>query len=98
VLRDAIDDDRKMIAASSQLQLSTEEKLNLLRQVDRWRPWSSLDDRRLCLGCGRLINGNDIEIMPSVEGGQVEVRCPTQGCQSIPLDWILPNPRDRHLK
>src|SRR5438045_8911776 len=83
-----------MIITSDQLQLSAEEKLTLLRQVDRWRPWNSLEDRRLCLGCGRLINGNEIEASQGTDSDQAEVHCPTQGCQSIPLDWILPNPRD----
>lgn len=86
------------IIAPAPLQLSAEDKLNLLRQVDRWRPWYSLEDRRLCLGCGRLISGNEIEAIQAFDGSHVEVHCPTQGCQSIPLDWILPNPRDRELK
>jgi hypothetical protein len=49
----------------------------------------------LCLGCGRLISGNEIELSQAADGGQLEVHCPTRGCQSIPLDWILPNRRNR---
>jgi hypothetical protein len=75
------------------LHLSAQDKLDLLRQVDRWRKWQSLDDRRLCLGCGHLINGHEIDaVQTSAE--LPELHCPTQGCQSIALDWILPNPAD----
>jgi hypothetical protein len=77
------------------LQLSDDEKLLLLKEVDRWRPWKSLDDERLCLGCGRVITGHEIE--PKSREGAKEAHCPTEGCQSIPLDWILPNPRWREI-
>jgi len=78
------------------LHLSSEEKLKLLKQLDRWRQWRSLDDQRLCLGCGRLIDGHEIEAIAAAanDGDDAELRCPTGGCQSIPLDWILPTPRD----
>jgi hypothetical protein len=75
-----------------QLHLSADDKLNLLRQLDRWRLWRSLDDRRLCLRCGRVISGHEIETTSGLrEFGEHEVHCPTKGCQSIPLDWILPD-------
>jgi hypothetical protein len=70
-------------------EIFTEEKLNLLNQVDRWRRWQSLEDRRLCLGCGRMITGDEIEIIQPRENGALEAHCPTRGCQSIPLDWIF---------
>jgi len=77
-----------------QLQISTEDKLLLLNQLDRWRRWKSLDDRRLCVGCGHMINGHEIEAIRSETDGSA-LHCPTTGCQSIPLDWILPDRRDR---
>jgi len=88
------------ITPPAQLQLSADQKLELLRQLDRWRPWRSLDDQRLCLGCGRLMTGHDIDAMhtESDDQGSIEVHCPTPGCQSIPLDWILPNPRAREVQ
>jgi hypothetical protein len=78
------------------LQLSSEEKLKLLKELDRWRQWRSLDDQRLCLGCGRLINGHEVEAIPAEanKGDDAELHCPTDGCQSIPLDWILPTRRE----
>ena len=81
------------VIQTAQLQISAQEKLTLLRRVDRWRLWKSLDDQRLCLGCGRLINGHEIDVVPTNERvDSVEVHCPTAGCQSIALDWILPHP------
>jgi hypothetical protein len=77
-----------------QLEVSAEEKLSLLKQLDRWRRWDSLDDRRLCLGCGRIITGHEINVMQSEEPATEEAHCPTQGCHSIPLDWILPSSRE----
>ena len=80
------------VIQTAQLQLSALEKLTLLRRVDRWRLWKSLDDQRLCLGCGQLINGHEIDVVATNESeDSVEVRCPTVGCQSIALDWILPH-------
>jgi hypothetical protein len=86
------------LIAPTQLQLSIEEKLNLLNRLDRWRVWKSLDDRRLCLGCGRLFNGHEVEMVTGEDPSTVELHCPTRSCQSIPLDWILPNPRPGELQ
>ncbi|MFL6514345.1 MAG: hypothetical protein ACJ8M1_04920 [Chthoniobacterales bacterium] len=83
---------------STQVALSAEEKLGLLKQLDRWRGWTSLDDKRLCLGCGRLFSGHEVEVLNTGAENTTEVHCPTQGCQSIPLDWILPNRRDREMQ
>ena len=86
------------LITTTQLQISVEEKLKLLNQLDRWREWKSLDDRRLCLGCGRLFNGHEVEMITSEGDSTVELHCPTRNCQSIPLDWILPNPRTSQLQ
>ena len=86
------------IIAPAKFQLSAEEKVRLLNQLDRWRPWKSLDDQRLCLGCGRLFDGHKVEATQNEAEQIMELHCPTQGCQSIPLDWILPHPHDRELQ
>jgi hypothetical protein len=83
---------------SNQLQLSVEEKLKLLNQLDRWREWRSLEDQRLCLGCGRLFDGHEVETTTNEGDSAVELHCPTRSCQSIPLDWILPNSRAGQLQ
>ena len=79
-------------------QPESTDKLQLLRRLDRFRAWESLDDPRLCLGCGKIITGREIR----VSGGTrpfdpVLVSCPTRGCRSIPMDWALPNGRSSSL-
>jgi hypothetical protein len=88
----------RAISPSLPVPIAAEDKLKLLRQLDRWRPWTSLDDRRLCLGCGRLITGHEVDATAGQNGEVDSVHCPTRGCESIPLDWILPNRRDRELQ
>lgn len=83
------------IIAPAQIHLSLEDRLALLRQLDRWRAWKSLDDKRLCLGCGRLFTGHDVEMRHSATQEAIELHCPTDNCQAIPLDWILPHPPER---
>ena len=74
------------------MNLSEKEKLNILRQLDRWRWWRSLDDARLCLVCEKTITGNDIKVSSEAEDyGALRAHCPTKNCESIPLDWVLPN-------
>jgi hypothetical protein len=69
-----------------------DEKLKLLRRLDRFRPWHSTTDRRLCLGCGRLISGWQINVRRSLHGlGLLRLRCPTENCRSGPMDWVEPD-------
>ena len=64
----------------------------MLRRLDRWRPWATLQDKRFCLVCGELMNGRDIEVVGGTrELGPLRLHCPTEGCESIPMDWVLPN-------
>jgi hypothetical protein len=66
------------------------DKLSALRRLDQFRKWSSLNDRRRCLRCGRIIKGEEIELVGGERGcGPLRARCPTDGCDSIPLDWVL---------
>jgi hypothetical protein len=93
---DALNHDDFIVSA--QPPLSTEEKLGLLKQLDRWRGWTSLDDKRLCLGCGRLFSGHEVAFLSSGSDNSTEAHCPTDGCQSIPLDWILPDRRNGEMQ
>jgi len=73
------------------LQLTSAEKLEMLRRLDRYREWASLDDRRLCLECGKIITGQQMR----VSGGSgafdpIQASCPSEGCVSMPMDWALP--------
>ena len=67
------------------------DKLEMLRQLDRYRPWTSIDDRRRCLQCGRIITGREIRLLGAAE--KLTARCPTPGCAAIPLDWALVTPQ-----
>jgi len=66
-------------------------KLDVLRRLDQFREWHSLDDERFCLVCGKIINGSQIQIAGGTRGnGPLRLSCPTQKCNSIPMDWVLP--------
>jgi hypothetical protein len=74
--------------------LGPEEKLKLLRRLDQFRDWRSITQRRLCLGCGKLISGAEIKLSRSMRGlGTLRLKCPTEGCRSGPMDWVPPDGR-----
>lgn len=64
-----------------------DEKLAVLRESDTHRKWSSLDDERLCIVCGRLITGRMIDIWQATDGAY-RLHCPTSDCASAPRDWF----------
>jgi hypothetical protein len=71
--------------------LSDEEKLEMLRRLDQFRRWHSLDEKRYCLVCGNLIAGRQIQVAGETRGnGPLRLNCPTEQCNSIPMDWVLP--------
>jgi hypothetical protein len=71
--------------------LSDQEKLEALRRLDQFRQWHSLDEKRYCLVCGNLITGRQIQVVDGTRGnGPLRLNCPTKGCNSIPMDWVLP--------
>ncbi|HEX4697693.1 MAG TPA: hypothetical protein VH254_08475 [Candidatus Udaeobacter sp.] len=78
------------MAVSPAIKLSDTEKLDALRQLDQFRQWRSLDDRRYCLVCGNIIIGRQIRVWTGTRGVSLRVNCPTDGCNSIPMDWVLP--------
>jgi hypothetical protein len=74
------------------IPLAPDERLKLLRRLDRFRVWHSTSDRRLCLGCGKLISGTQIRFSRSMWGiGLLRLRCPTEECRSGPMDWVEPD-------
>ena len=74
--------------------LGSEEKLRLLRRLDRFRVWRSTSERRLCLGCGKLISGAEIKLARSLWGlGLLRLKCPTEECPAGPMDWVEPDAR-----
>jgi len=71
--------------------LSDEEKLEVLRRLDQFRQWHSLEEKRYCLVCGNLISGRQIQVAGGTRGnGPLRLNCPTERCNSIPMDWVLP--------
>ena len=72
-------------------KLAEEEKLEVLRRLDQFRQWHSLDDNRYCLVCGKVISGQQIQVAGGTRGnGARQLSCPTERCNSIPMDWVLP--------
>jgi hypothetical protein len=68
-------------------QLLPEEKLTLLQAADPRRKWHSLDDERVCVLCERTITGRQIRVVNDAQGAS-SLRCPTEGCPSLPNDWF----------
>jgi hypothetical protein len=79
------------VVLSSPIKLSEGEKLEALRRLDQFRPWRSLDEKRYCLVCGKIITGEQIEVAGGTRGNEpLRLTCPTEHCHSIPMDWVLP--------
>lgn len=79
------------MALSPPSPLSDSSRLDTLRRLDQFREWRSLDDKRYCLVCGNVITGRQIQIAGGTQGnGPLRVSCPTERCNSIPMDWALP--------
>jgi hypothetical protein len=86
---------RKLISEAVALcettTLSDEERLQVLRRLDQFRQWHSLDEKRYCLVCGNLISGRQVNVAGGTRGnGPLRLSCPTERCNSIPMDWVLP--------
>ena len=71
--------------------MADDEKLEVLRRLDQFRHWHSLDEKRYCLVCGKLISGRQIQVDGETRGnGPLRLRCPTEKCNSITMDWVVP--------
>ena len=80
----------RVVTLSTPARLSDDEKLEVLRRLDQFRQWHSLDEERYCLVCGKLITGRQIQIAGGIRAnGPLRLSCPTQGCNSVPMDWVL---------
>lgn len=64
-----------------------DEKLTVLQQADTLRNWSSLDDRRVCVLCDRVISGRMIDVWQD-KLGTYRLHCATPGCPATPHDWF----------
>lgn len=80
------------MALLAPIDLPAAEKLEILQRLDRYRKWHSLDDKRYCLACGQIIAGHRISVIGGTRGtGPLRLVCPSRGCHSIPMDWVIPN-------
>ena len=76
---------------SAPIRLSDGDKLEALQRLDQFRQWRSLDEKRYCLVCGKNVTGRQIEVAGGTRGnGPLRLSCPTERCNSIPMDWVLP--------
>lgn len=77
------------------IRLGGPEKLIALQEVDQHRPWTSLNDKRRCVRCGRLISGRQIKIVVDEDGGgPLRGQCPTRNCGAPPVAWAFPRDDD----
>ena len=73
------------------ITLMDADKLDALRRLDQFRQWRSLDEKRYCLVCSKIITGREIQVASGTRGnGSLRLSCPTERCNSIPMDWVLP--------
>jgi hypothetical protein len=81
----------RVVTLSTATKLSDDEKLEALQRLDQFRQWPSLEEKRYCLVCGELIAGHEIQVRGGIRGNEaLRLDCPTEGCNSIPMDWVLP--------
>ena len=79
------------VTLSPSLTLTDADKLEALGRLDQFRQWRSLDEKRYCLVCGKIITGRQIQVTGETRGnGSLSLSCPTELCDSIPMDWVLP--------
>lgn len=76
------------VAPDLDLKLALSEKLKILRRLDQFRRWDSLEEKRYCLGCDQTIRGEEIRVLGDLDDPEsLRVVCPTEHCPSIPMDW-----------
>ena len=79
------------MTALAPLELAEKDKLEVLQRLDQFRTWRSLDEKRYCLACSKIITGEQIQVIGDARGtGPLRIICPTPDCHSIPMDWVLP--------
>lgn len=79
------------MSKSSNRHVNLDEKLSVLQEMDQLRRWYSLDDRRVCVLCDRLITGRMIDVWQDKDGSY-RLHCPTPGCTAGPRDWFYHGP------
>jgi hypothetical protein len=72
------------------LTLWPAKKLKVLRALDIFHPWKSLDEVRFCRRCGAQFTGREIKVFHGRHGRRYRLECPTEACPSVPIEWIVP--------
>jgi hypothetical protein len=73
----------------SSVELSDQEKLKILRRLDQFRQWLSLDEKRYCLVCGEIITGREMNVIRATRAnGPLRIACPTEHCNAMPMEWV----------
>ena len=91
IVGDLIRKDALAMTLLSLIRLSDEEKLEVLRRLDQFRQWHSLDEKRYCLVCGEIFTGREIQVIESTDGDvPLRLVCPTEHCHAIPMEWVPP--------
>jgi len=81
-----------LVKLTSLVRLDPADRLILLRRLDRFRKWQSLDDRRFCRCCHKFISGRQIQLIDATTQDEpLRVACPTTDCPSTIEDWVYPN-------
>jgi hypothetical protein len=79
------------MALPAPVGLAEKDKLQVLQRLDHFRTWRSLDEKRYCLVCSKIITGEQVRVIGDTRGNEpLRVICPTNGCHSIPMDWVRP--------
>ena len=65
-----------------------EQRLAILQKNDGHRAWHTLNDRRFCIRCTRVFDGNQVRIATRSDGSHA-LSCPTEGCDSSSLHWLF---------
>jgi hypothetical protein len=75
------------------LTLSPDDKLDILRDLDEFRFWRSLDDERRCTRCHEIITGRQVLVLerPGTRG-RMRLQCPTPACASAASEWVYLDP------
>jgi hypothetical protein len=90
-VRQLVEQHALAMALVSPIKLSDEDKLETLQRLDQFRQWYSLDEKRYCLVCGKIITGRQIQVIGGTHGnGPLRIICPTEQCNAMPIDWVQP--------
>ena len=81
---------RQRYGMAIQPHLPLDERLLILRSVDQFRAWTSLDDERVCVLCERKFSGRQVRITRTRGGRGFQLHCPSEGCNAGPGQWVYP--------